>query len=283
MARGEYEEAARTFRAVAEANPDEPAPWMALGRAEMAAERYGDARVAFEHVAQIRPHAATPRVLIGHTYELERDYDHALEAYLSATEVAPESAHAQRVTGTRLLRWGRAEDALPYLERAAALDPEHEETWNALAMCRYHAGDLAGAEREYRGAIERFPEYLGFRLGLAAVLINGERYEDAIAVYDALLEDRPDHAAAWAGRGILLHELGRTDEALASFEEAARVAADRATYEARLADYRALLAAGPAAAEPRPAELGPGPGEPLPEGGGDDRASDERDPDTTLE
>lgn len=243
MQMGEYEEAARHFREVAEAHPDEPAPWMALGRAEMAAERFLDARNAFEHVAAIRPHAATPRILVGHTYELSRDYDRALEAYLSATEVAPESAHAHRVVGTRLLRWGRAEDAIPWLEQATALAPDHRETWNALAMARYHAGDLDGAEREFRAAIDRFPDAArGFRLGLAALLINEGRFDDALAVYDALLALEPDYAAAWAGRAILLHELGRRDDALASFERAAQTAGGRGDYAQRLADYRTLIA-----------------------------------------
>lgn len=242
MQLGDYEEAARYFREVAEANPDEPGPWMALGRAHMAAERFVDARTAFEHVAAIRPRAATPRILVGHTFELQRDYDAALEAYLSATEAAPRSAHARRVVGTRLLRWGRAEDAIPWLQASVALDGEHEETWNALAMARYHAGDLAGAEVEFRGAIERFPDYVGFRLGLAAMLINGERYADALAVYDGVVERDPDHAAAWAGRGILLHELGRRDEALASFERAVSASGNAERYVQRLADYRALIA-----------------------------------------
>jgi tetratricopeptide (TPR) repeat protein len=246
MQMGEYEEAARHFREVAEANPGEPAPWMALGRAEMAAERFADARSAFEHVAAIRPHAATPRIMVGHTYELQRDYDGALEAYLSATEAAPESAHAHRVVGTRLLRWGRAEDAIPWLEQATQLAPDHDETWNALAMARYHAGDLEGAEREFRAAIERSPETLGFRLGLAALLINQERWADAIAVYDALLALQSDYAPAWVGRGILLHELGRQDEALASFERAVAEGEGRPSYAQRLAEYRSLIANPPA-------------------------------------
>src|SRR5690606_14635272 len=58
MARGDAEAAARAFRRATEEQPDDPRAWLALGRAEMAAERYARAREAFERVAALRPHAA---------------------------------------------------------------------------------------------------------------------------------------------------------------------------------------------------------------------------------
>lgn len=243
MDRGDFERAARLYREVAEAHPDEPQPWMELGEAEMSAERYGRAREAFEHVAALRPASATPRIAIGQTYELERRYDEALVAYHSACEAAPESPRAFRVIGTRLLRWGHPVEAIPFLERAHAIDPAHRETRNALAMARAHAGDLEGAERDYREVIADDPEFLGARVGLAALLVNAHRFEEALATYDEIVARWPRFAAAHVGRGILLHELGRRPEALEAFRRAVDVADDRPRYERRLAEYEALIAA----------------------------------------
>ena len=61
-------------------------------------------------------------------------------------------------------------------------------------------------------------------------------------MYDGLLARRPEHAAVWVGRAILLHELGRRDDALASFERATDASGHAPEYEARLVAYRALLA-----------------------------------------
>jgi protein O-GlcNAc transferase len=110
-------------------------------------------------------------------------------------------------------------------------------------MARAHAGDTEGAERDYRAAIADDAEFLGARVGLAALLVNAHRYDEALSTYDAIVAHWPGFAAAHVGRGILLHELGRRDEALAAFRRAVEVADDRPRYERRLAEYEALLAA----------------------------------------
>jgi hypothetical protein len=46
------------------------------------------------------------------------------------------------------------------------------------------------------------------------------------------------------GRALLLHELGRREEALAAFERAVRASGNAQSYVQRLADYRALLLGG---------------------------------------
>jgi Flp pilus assembly protein TadD len=153
MGRGDFEAAAVRFREAAEADPEDPEPWLALGRAEMAAERYERARDAFEEVARRRPRAHRIRILIGETYELQRRYDEAGLAYRQATEIAPGSAYAHRFLGTRLLRWGDPELALAPLTRAVRLDPGHGETWNALGLARHALGDLGGAEAAFRAGL----------------------------------------------------------------------------------------------------------------------------------
>lgn len=240
MSRGDFEGAARAFAQATEADPEDPRAWLALGRAHMAAERYPRARDAFTRVAHLRRHAALPRVLIGHTWELQRRYDEALLAYRHAVEVAPESAYAHRVLGTRLVRWGRPEAAVEPLARSVALDPAHAETWNALGLARYHAEDRAGAERAFREGIARHPAHTGLRLGLAALLINAERFDEALAIYDAVVERVPTFAPAHVGRGILLHELGREEEAEDAFVRAVEVARRPARFRRRLEAYRRL-------------------------------------------
>ncbi|MBZ0121574.1 MAG: tetratricopeptide repeat protein, partial [Sandaracinaceae bacterium] len=159
-----------------------------------------------------------------------------------ATESAPQSAYAWRVLGTRLLRWGRARDAVPALERAAELAPEHAETWNGLGLARYDGGDVEGAERAFRRGIELHPEHSGLRLGLAALLVNAHRFAEALAVYDDVVARTPTFAPAHVGRAILLHELGRPDDAEAAFARAVEVARDPEPYRRRLEEYRRLRA-----------------------------------------
>ncbi|MCB9619526.1 MAG: tetratricopeptide repeat protein [Sandaracinus sp.] len=242
MAEGDFVRAAERFAQAAADAPDKGSRWLELARAELMADRPERARVAFARLAALRPRDPRPVVEIAFTHELQRDYDAALRAYGRAIEIAPESAYAHRVLGTRLLRWNQADAAVAPLERACELAPEHAETWKALGLARHQVGDLEGAEAAFRDGLRHRPGTRTLQLPLAALLINARRLEDALAIYDAVLENDPRFAPAHVGRGILLHELGRPDEAEAAFVRAMEVAEDPRPYHARLVAYRRLRA-----------------------------------------
>lgn len=244
MAEGQFHDAARHYARAAADAPEEAARWRDLARAELMAERPAMARRAFRQLARLRPRDPRPLVEIGFTHELERDYDQALEVYLEAAALRADAAYPLRVLGTRLLRWGRPEEAIDPLARSVEIDPAHAETWKALGLAHHHAEQIEAAESAFRAGLTHHPRHLGLRLSLAALLVNGGRYEPALEVYDGLLEDFPRFAAAHVGRALLLHELGREDEAEAALIRAAAVAEEPAEYEERLRDYRALRARG---------------------------------------
>ncbi|MEM7607146.1 MAG: tetratricopeptide repeat protein [Myxococcota bacterium] len=250
MARGDYDEATEQFEVAAQADPDDAARWRDLARAELLADRPAGARRAFARMAALMPGDPHPVVEIGFAHELERNYDRALESYLRAVRTSPESAYAYRVLGTRLLRWGRADEALGPLQRSLELEA-HAETFKALALARHGAGDRTGAIEAYEWGLETFTAHLGLRLGLAALLVNDGAFARALAVYEGISQDVPGFAAAHAGRAILLHELGREDEAEAAFERAAEVADGQGDYAERLETYRRLRADSAEAQTPR--------------------------------
>lgn len=239
---GELDRAVEILEGITEENPREPGAWLALGRARMAASRPVAAREAFERAASLIPTRSGPRILVGHTYELERRYDEAELAYTQACAIEPTLARPERVLGVRLLRWGRAREAIAHLERAVALDPESAATWNALAVAQFHAGDggaaldtfaRASAERQARGlAFDR-----DLAIGEAALLVRSERFEEALARYDALVTHEPRFAAAHVGRALVLHELGRCEDARAAFERSVEAAGDTLEARARVLEY----------------------------------------------
>lgn len=239
---GELDRAVEILEGIAAEHPEEPGAWLALGRARMAAARPVAAREAFERAAALLPRESGPRILVGHTYELERRYDEAELAYTQACEIAPDRARPERVLGVRLLRWGRANDAVPHLERAVALDPDSAATWNALAVAQFHAGDGSAALDTFaRASAEREARGLGFdrdlAIGEAALLVRSQRWEEALARYEAVVAHEPRFAAAHVGRALVLHELGRCDEARAAFERSVEAAGDTLEARARVVDY----------------------------------------------
>ncbi|MEA5516821.1 tetratricopeptide repeat protein, partial [Nodularia sp. UHCC 0506] len=67
----------------------------------------------------------------------------------------------------------------------------------------------------------------GYALG------NLGRYEEAIASFDKALEFKPDYHKAWYYRGIALGKLGRRKEAFASASKAAEINPDFAMAQAK--------------------------------------------------
>lgn len=242
MARGDFDGAVEGYRRAAEAEPDEPSRWLELARAELMADRPAQARSAFARLASLRPSDPHPIVEMGFTHELERNYDRALQSYIRAVALAPNSAYPHRVLGTRLLRWGEHGEALGPLTEAFEREPSHAETAKALALAHHASGDSDAAIRTYRAGLRASPGDLGLRLGLAAMLISMNALSDALEVYEDLCDDLPGFAAAHVGRGIILHELGRMEEAELAFVRAAEVAPEPEEYEARLQAYRELRA-----------------------------------------
>jgi len=235
---GAWEVAATAYREAIAASPQDASLWVELGRVHLRLNEAAQARAVFERAARLGDSART-RILIGRTHELERHYDEALVAYRQATELDPGNAYAWRYAGARLLRWGDAAAAEPWLTRAVELDPAHAETWNALGIARAEQRNVAGAEATFRSGLELHPEHRGLWLGLAAVLINATRMTDALAVYDEVIERWPGFGAAHVGRGLLLDTLGRSAEAEAAFDQAVAAEPNNVSYQRRLTEYRA--------------------------------------------
>ena len=259
MSEGHFEAAARHYALAAADEPNNAARWRDLARAGLLAERPIHARRAFRRLARLRPNDPRPVVEIGFTQELERDYDQALATYLEAVVVDPEDAYPYRVLGTRLLRWGKADEAIEPLARSVEIDPSHPETWKALGLAHHAAGQADASESAFRAGLEHHPSDLGLNLSLAALLINAGRFEPALEIYYRLIEVLPRFAAAHVGRSLILHELGRENEAESALIRAVAVADDPARYERRLQAYRALRRGGASESETNTPNLDPNP------------------------
>lgn len=181
----------------------------------------------------------------------------ALERNLIAgVQRNPDSFQAQHMLAVFYLRDGKVRAALPYLKRAAALDPAsyevgydlgqallesgrlaeataHVKGWlakkdvgelhNLLGDIEQRAGDLKGAAAEYQTAAHMDPteEHL-FDWGDNLLQLGA--YEPAIEVFAAAVKRFPRSARLHVGRGVALYAGGVYREAVLSFCEAADLA-----------------------------------------------------------
>jgi TolB-like protein/Tfp pilus assembly protein PilF len=110
--------------------------------------------------------------------------------------------------------------ARQWAEKALKLDDTLAETHTALARVTFHEWNWAGAEREYRRAVELNPSNALARIWYAQYLYCTKRFEEAVT--QARLAQQLDPGSlfvnTWAGTAYFL--AGRVEDAMASWQKA---------------------------------------------------------------
>ncbi len=123
--------------------------------------------------------------------------------------------------------------------------PSHEgeaKTWNALGECSREQGDLEEAEQRFKRSHDLDPSYSRPLANLGAMAAKAGDLNAAEAwLTEAIFEGRGEHAPRGNLATVLLR-LGRAEEALEFYTDAARLSPGRATYHRGMA--RAAIALG---------------------------------------
>ena len=82
-------------------------------------------------------------------------------------------------------------DALKILDSTIALQPDWAEGWNARATARYLDDDYKGSMADIAQTLKREPKHLGALMGMGMILEAREKREDALKVYERVLEIAP--------------------------------------------------------------------------------------------
>lgn len=115
-------------------------------------------------------------------------------------------------------RAGNSAAALELLQRAAKLDRRDPEIANNLALLAHETGQLDLAETEYRRALKRKPDFPQASSGLGRVLIDLERWPEAIRLHEKLLAAAPDNIYIRFGLATALLGDGQAEKAEALFD-----------------------------------------------------------------
>jgi tetratricopeptide (TPR) repeat protein len=82
-------------------------------------------------------------------------------------------------------------DALKILDATVALDPDWAEGWNARATARYLDDDYKGSMADIAQTLKREPKHLGALMGMGMILEAREKREEALKIYERVLEIAP--------------------------------------------------------------------------------------------
>ncbi len=147
----------------------------------------------------------------------------------------PEDAHHLACLATHLKGRGRAADAAPILDRAAAaaraairLRPDDVNSHGNLGLVLDAQGKVDEAIAAYRTAIRLRPDYAEVHNNLGNALEDQGKVDEALAAYRAAIRLQPDLVEAHYNLGGVVAAQGKMDEAVAEFRTAIRLRPDYA-------------------------------------------------------
>jgi Tfp pilus assembly protein PilF len=113
------------------------------------------------------------------------------------------------------------EGAKTILENARKNDPKDAQAAFYLGVALEGLGDKAGAVKEYKAAAELDPKLPDPAVNASQLLLDGDDAAGALALVDAALKHNAKHPDLLLNRAVSLEALGKKDEALAAYGQAA--------------------------------------------------------------
>ncbi len=153
------------------------------------------------------------RLALGHPKAAEEALQQARELGASSSSVALPLARARNQLGKFKLNASRINPV--GLPRRVASD-----LWVELGAARVALGDLVGAEIAYDEALKLVPDSPGGKLGLVAILLEGNEKDSALALCAEVLDTAPGNADAWFMMGTLLESAYQLEAAESHFRQA---------------------------------------------------------------
>jgi Tfp pilus assembly protein PilF len=134
------------------------------------------------------PSYITARLALGRHLDEKNDHEGARRQYRLALTYNPRNTSALTELGYFYLKRGDAERAVEILERSKEVDESNATTRYYLGVAHFRKGDMARAEDELWAALAFRPQVPKYYHALARVLETGEKYAEAISVWEEALK-----------------------------------------------------------------------------------------------
>jgi len=163
--------------------------------------------------------------ILGNLYFQENNLSKAASHYRKAVSQHPDFRRAYKNLGLVYVQQGDFERAIPTISKAMELGEVDGRSYGLLGYGYLTQERYYPAEVAYRQAILMQPDVTDWKLGLARCLLETERYNEAVALFDTLLLETPDESSYWLLQGNAFIGKGESLRAAQNFEIVRRMGA----------------------------------------------------------
>ena len=153
---------------------------------------------------------------LGRLTRSEQTYEQALKKF-------PSFLRAYKNLGFVQLSLGKLDQASKNLAKSISLGEADGISYVALGYCHLSLDRVVSAENAYRMAILLHPESIDARNGLVNCLLTTNRFAEALALLDELLESKPNDLFCHKARASALQGLRREVDAAIALETLRRM------------------------------------------------------------
>jgi len=212
-------EAEEQLRFALALEPDFPQLHEDLGSALAMQSRFDEAIPAFEKAIQLQPALPLAQKKLGHALAAVGRGEEADEAFKDYIDNDPERGAIAK--GVELRRAGKDDEAIIVFRDVLKANPSSVNAMRHLAVSYWQGKKrLDDAEALLRRATQAAEDFTGAWLTLGALLMDTNKYVDAIAAYKKATELEPGMAQAWAGLGNAYGRAMYPEKAVQAFEKA---------------------------------------------------------------
>lgn len=273
---GRMEESIAQCRDAIRLRPGDPGAHNNLGLTYLVEGRLAEAVTSFEEAARLKPDVGLFHFHLGYALQLQGRYLEACRAYETAIQLAPGLGEAHVRIGQLLLAGGQRQRARDHFRRAAAELPTTTRGRVQLALALSEAGELDLAEQCLKRTVTDDPLAADAYEQLGNLAQQRGRFDEAMAYFEQSISVQPRQTAAylaitsarkivagdrpWVDRmagllgetgladqdrarlnyalGKACDDLAQYEKAIAHFDEANRLAANRLRLQGRTLDRK---------------------------------------------
>lgn len=212
---------------LADAHPEEPCTWLAVGIYYLATNKIAEARRYFSKASMMDPHFGPAWIGFAHTFAAEGEHDQAISAYSTAARLFMGTHLPQLFLGMQNLLLNNMTLADEFLRTAMELCANDPLLLNEMGVVAYHQEELEKAIEMFTQAlaiaddIGSEPEaWISTRCNLGHAYRRQHRWNEALEQFDDVLRLGGKDTQVFCAKGLVLLEVEKQFEAVQCFHEA---------------------------------------------------------------
>ncbi|HWA83123.1 MAG TPA: tetratricopeptide repeat protein [Fimbriimonadaceae bacterium] len=204
---GEDAGALEAFRKATEASPDYGEAWTNLAFILLEAGRSAEALEALREALAVGFDSPQVRFFLGNGLAALGRHEEAIAEFDRAVAAEPKFSDAWNNRGNSLLAAGRAEVAVESFQKAIGLAPKNPLPYSNLATALHRVGESRQALKILDNCLRVSPNVAELCQVKADILVDQERLDEALQVFENLLALRPDDTGVQKGLArVSLHQ-----------------------------------------------------------------------------